>query len=80
MRREIMASTTDGNSSLKRFAECAVAMRNIFYQDGSLSETEFVFMDNHFKVLEMAYLRWREKYKQHVSAIKEGGTVQSKAA
>ncbi|HZH48836.1 MAG TPA: hypothetical protein VFD86_03620 [Nitrospira sp.] len=73
-----MASKSDEGSSLKRFAECAVGMRNIFYQDGILSEPEFLFMDNHFKVLEMAYLRWKDKHMPYLSGI-ERGTLQSKS-
>ena len=57
-----MASKSrDESNSLKRFAECAVAMRNILQQDGEVGEAEFAFMDNHFQVLEMAYFRWKQK-------------------
>jgi len=71
-----MASKSDGSSSLNRFAECAVGMRNIFYQDGLLSEAEFLFMDNHFKVLEMAYLRWKGKHMSHLGNRRRDTTVQ----
>jgi hypothetical protein len=66
------------SNSLKRFAECAVAMRNILQQDGEIGKAEFVFMDNHFQVLEMAYLRWKQKSVAHLSPVGRGA-VQSKA-
>jgi hypothetical protein len=66
-------------SSLKRFAECAAALRNILHQDGTLSEAEFHFMDNHFQVLEIAYLRWKQKQAPPGSET-GSGTLQSKAA
>lgn len=49
-------------NSLREFGRCAVALRNVLYQDGPLSEAEFLFMDNHFLVLQMAYLRWKRKH------------------
>jgi hypothetical protein len=65
-----MASKSrDESNSLKRFAECAVAMRNILQQDGEVGEAEFAFMDNHFQVLEMAYFRWKQKQTTHVAPI-----------
>jgi hypothetical protein len=65
-----MASQSrDESNSLKRFAECAVAMRNILQQDGEVGEAEFAFMDNHFQVLEMAYFRWKQKQTAHLSPI-----------
>jgi hypothetical protein len=48
--------------TLREFGKCAVALRNVLYQDGSLNEAEFLFMDNHFQVLHMAYLRWKRQH------------------
>ena len=45
------------DDSLSEFAKCAVAMRNVLYQDKSLEQAEFLFMERHFQVLEMAYPR-----------------------
>jgi hypothetical protein len=50
------------DDSLSEFAKCAVAMRNVLYQDRSLEQAEFLFMERHFQVLEMAYLRWKRKH------------------
>ena len=48
--------------TLKEFGKCAAGLRAVLYQDSALSEEEFVFMDNHFQALEMAYLRWKRKH------------------
>jgi hypothetical protein len=74
-----MASKRQGGTSVKRFAQCAVAMRNMLYDDGALTEVEFYFMDNHFQVLEMAYLRWKQKRIPLLSAARTG-TTRPKAA
>ncbi|HTL60471.1 MAG TPA: hypothetical protein VL261_02395 [Nitrospira sp.] len=74
-----MASKNQGGTSVKRFAQCAVAMRNMFYDDGALTEAECHFMDNHFQVLEMAYLRWKQKRTRLLTAA-PASTGTSKAA
>ena len=43
----------------QRFGKCAVPLR---YQNRSLNEAEFDFMNNHFQVRQMAYLRWKRKH------------------
>jgi hypothetical protein len=40
-----------------------MALRNVLYQDRPLNEAEFLFVDNHFHVVQMAYLRWKRKHK-----------------
>jgi hypothetical protein len=64
-----MASKREGSISLKRFARCAVTLREILHNDSMLSEQEFRFIDNHFQVLEMAYLRWKQRQTPHQSSI-----------
>ena len=54
---------TDTGNTLEEFRKCAAAMCHVLYQDRHLNEAEFVFMDTHFQVLEMAYLRWKRKHK-----------------
>ena len=51
------------------FGECSVTLRNILYQDDLLSEAECLHIDNHFHVLEMAYLRWKRKHSPPLSAL-----------
>ena len=50
------------DSTLMEFGACAAALRTILYQDRPLAEAEIRFMDSHFKVLEMAYLRWKRRH------------------
>ena len=50
------------DNTLREFGKSAVALRNVLYQDRPLNEAEFLFMDNHFLVLQMAYLRWKRKH------------------
>ena len=60
-----VANTEDQNETdnpRKEFARCAVALRHVLYQDRALNEVEFLFIENHFQVLEMAYLRWKRKH------------------
>ena len=49
-------------NSLREFRRCALGLREVLYRDTPLNETEFLYLDNHFKVLEMAYLRWKRKH------------------
>ena len=44
------------------FVKSAVALRTVRHQDRPLSQEEFLFIENHFRVLEMAYLRWKRKH------------------
>ena len=73
-----MARKGDGSGSVKRFADCAVAMRDILHNDGALSEAESIFIDKHFQVLELAYFRWKQKRTPHHSDLEK--TAQSKSA
>jgi hypothetical protein len=52
---------TQAENDLRSFSECVVALRTIFYQDRPLERVEFVFMENHMQVLQMAYFRWKRK-------------------
>jgi hypothetical protein len=60
-----VANAEDQNKTdnqLKEFAKCAVALRHVLYQDRHLNEVEVLFIENHFQVIEMAYLRWKRKH------------------
>jgi hypothetical protein len=48
---------------LTKVRKCAEGLREVLYQDRPLDETEFLFIDNHFQVLQMAYLRWKRKHR-----------------
>ena len=53
----------DDRDALHEFAYGVSALRNLFYEERSLDEAEFIFMDKSFEVLQMAYLRWKRRYK-----------------
>ena len=55
-------NTNETDETLREFGKSAVALRSVLYQDRSLSKVEFQFMENHFQVLQMAYLRWKRKH------------------
>jgi hypothetical protein len=46
----------------REFGKCAVALRNEQDQDRALNEVEMLFIENHFHVVQMAYLRWKQKH------------------
>ncbi|MEO6202752.1 MAG: hypothetical protein ABIU05_17055 [Nitrospirales bacterium] len=50
------------DNTLSEFGKSAMALRTVLYQDRPLNQQEFHFMENHFRVLEMAYLRWKKKH------------------
>lgn len=62
-------STHDANAKgdnadvLHRFGQCASVLRDVLYDDRFLDEEEFVFIDKHFQILNMAYLRWKRKHR-----------------
>jgi hypothetical protein len=50
-----MAEAKDQNemdNPLREFGTCAVALRNVLYQDRALNEVEFLFIENHFRVID----------------------------
>ena len=67
-------------SALKEFGHCAENIRKVFYQDEPLADTEFFFIENHFRVLEMAYLRWKRKHQPHPSPLENREVIHTKAA
>ena len=63
--REV-SDATDPNERdhmLRKFGTCAAALRNVLHQDRTLKEVELLFIENHFQVLQMAYLRWKRKHR-----------------
>jgi len=48
--------------ALREFGKSAVALRKALYHERTLDRAEFIFMDSHMQVLEMAYLRWKRKH------------------
>ena len=52
------------DDTLREFGKCAVTLRNVLYQDRALQTMELHFIDNHFQVLQMVYLRWKRKHSE----------------
>ena len=50
------------DKTLTEFGKCAVALRNLLDEDSSLDDMESLFIENHFHVVQMAYLRWKRKH------------------
>jgi len=48
---------------LHQFGQSASVLRDLLYDDRDLDEEEFVFIDKHFQILNMAYLRWKRKHR-----------------
>jgi hypothetical protein len=63
--REVVGAedNNEPDNTLREFGKCAVALRNVLHQDRSLNEVERLFIENHFQVLQMAYLRWKRKHR-----------------
>ena len=62
-----VADAKDQNETddmLREFGKCAVTLRNVPYKDRALQTMELHFIDNHFQVLQMAYLRWKRKHRE----------------
>ena len=53
----------DDRDALHEFAHCVSALRKLFYEERPLDKAEFLFMEKSFEVLQMAYLRWKRRYK-----------------
>jgi hypothetical protein len=62
-RQGVPLQKDDRADALREFAQCASALRDLLYDDRALDEEEFLFMDNHFQVLQMAYLRWKRRHR-----------------
>ena len=64
------------DNTLREFGKSAVALRTVLHQDTPLSQEEFLFMETHFQVLEMAYLRWKSQHGK--MGMNDRGGVQSR--
>ena len=53
----------DKTDVLHRFGQCASVLRDLLYDDRALADEEFIFIDKHFQILNMAYLRWKRKHR-----------------
>lgn len=45
------------------FGKSVVALRDMMDQDRSFSDMEQLYIENHFQVIQMSYLRWKRKHR-----------------
>lgn len=50
-------------NTLRDFGKSAMALRDVMDQNRSFSDMELLFIENHFQVIQMAYLRWKRNHK-----------------
>ena len=50
-------------STLREFGKSILALRDVMEQDRPLTDMELLFIENHFQVIQMAYLRWKRKHR-----------------
>ena len=60
---DVQVPKDDRTDRLHQFGQCAGILRDLLYDDSALDEEEFVFIDKHFQILNMAYLRWKRKHR-----------------
>lgn len=53
----------DRGEILHRFGHSAAVLRDVLYDDRVVNDEEFVFIDKHFQILQLAYLRWKRKHR-----------------
>jgi hypothetical protein len=60
---EVPAPNGERADMLHRIGQCTSVLRDVLYDDGVLDEEEFIFIDKHFQILNLAYLRWKRKHR-----------------
>lgn len=50
-------------NTLREFGKSAVALRDLMDRDSFFTDMDLLFIENHFQVIQMAYLRWKRKYR-----------------
>jgi hypothetical protein len=60
---EVHVPKDDSADRLHQFGQCASVLRDLLYDDRALDEEEFIFIEKHFQILNMAYLRWKRKHR-----------------
>jgi hypothetical protein len=67
--RDVCAPKGNRDDVLHKFGQSASVLRDVLYDDAALDEEEFVFIDQHFQMLTMAYLRWKRKHRPKDEAV-----------
>ena len=60
-------------NTLRDFGRSAMALRDLMDQNRSFSDMELLFIENHFQVIQMAYLQWKRKHKPAPVDPTQGG-------
>jgi hypothetical protein len=47
--------------TLREFGKSAIALCDVMDQGRSLTDIELLFIENHFQIVQMAYVRWKRK-------------------
>ena len=50
-------------NTLREFGKSATALRDVMDQGKALTDIDLLFIENHFHVIQMAYLRWKRAYR-----------------
>lgn len=53
----------DRGEILHRFGHAASVLRDVLYDDRVVDDQEFIFIDKHFQILQLAFLRWKRKHR-----------------
>lgn len=63
--REVAAAKDQNEiaNTLKEFGKSVGALRDLMDQNRSLSDMELLFIENHFQVIQMSYLRWKRNHR-----------------
>lgn len=51
------------SNTLREFWKSAIALCDVMDQGRTPTDMDLFFIENHFHVIQMAYLRWRRKYR-----------------
>ena len=49
--------------TLREFGKSAIALCDVMDQGRFLTDMELLFIENHFQVVQMAYVRWKRKHR-----------------
>lgn len=49
--------------TLREFGKSAIALCDVMDQGRFLTDIELLCIENHFQVVQMAYVRWKRKYR-----------------
>ena len=62
-RQRNMASERSADTTRRDVRVLQCDERDMLYDDRELDEEEFIFIDKHFQILNIAYLRWKRKHR-----------------